>query len=157
MRTLRHKLVALVVVASLVIVIGSVMGNRQVAAQQGGPRVSIVAPLPLPVDDSSETVLVLDQTIEVSPGPVGGDALGPIDVSGFKQIRVATRLVSGGAVNLQVFPAVSMGAGPLESIPLAEIDTANGTVAVDIPGRTMFVRLLATSTTTAQIQVYGRK
>ena len=101
MRTSRNRLITSVAVMSLALVIGFVM-NHSVAAQSGGPRVTIDGPLPLPVDASSQTALLLNETREVSPGGPLGLHLGPIDVSGFKQIRVASRLVSGGSANVTV-------------------------------------------------------
>jgi hypothetical protein len=157
MRTSRNRLITSVAVMSLALVIGFVM-NHSVAAQSGGPRVTIDGPLPLPVDASSQTVLVLNETREVSPGGPLGLHLGPIDVSGFKQIRVASRLVSGGSANVTVTPLLEMTPGIVEGlIPLAPSSNLGGTVVVDVPGTTVFLRIMASETTTGQYQVYGRK
>ena len=169
----RKNIILGLLTASLISV-GVLINSEQGVAQNPNPGsapVNIVSPLPLPVTgtvsgtvqiagtvpvrDASETVLVFNQTKPVALGAV--DVLGPIDVSSFREVRVATRLVAGAAADLLVVPALSMTGGALESIAIAQISSANGTVVLDIPGRTMFIRLIATNPVTAQIQVYGRQ
>jgi hypothetical protein len=102
-------------------------------------------------------VLAFDETLEVSPGPPQGLRLGPIDVSRFRQVRIATRLVEGGAANVTVTALVLMADFPFDVSLLAPGVTLNHSILVDLPGRNLLIALNAASTTTAQISVYGRK
>ena len=159
MRILRHATLALVAVLTFAILSSALM-SRQVSAQASGPRVTLEGPLPLPVDTSSETVLVFDQTLEVSPGgPPGGMRLGPFDVSLFSQVRIATRLESGAAADVRVSPLLLMGPSVVNDISILgpPINPINTSVVVDLPGRSMVIAVSATNPTTCQIQLYGRK
>ncbi len=96
MNRFKNHLIVAAVLGALALT-GIVMNSRQAVAQgpSGPGHVTVEAPLPLPVTgpvtlsgpvDSPDTVLVLDQQVTVagtSTPPVG-----PIDVSGFKEIRV---------------------------------------------------------------------
>ena len=157
MRTLRNRLVVLAAVASLMIGIGSIM-NLPVAAQGGGPQITIQGPLPLPVDDSSQTVLIFDQVREVGPGGPG-TLLGPIDVSSFRQIRVASRLVTGAAASVTVTPVLQMASQGVSTgfAVLAPSTNLNGSSVVDVPGGVILIHLSVSATTTGHFQVYGRK
>ena len=115
MRMLRHMTLALAAVLTLALLSGAMM-TRQVSAQGGGPLVTIAGPLPVPVDTSSEMVLLFDETLEVSPGPPHGTRLGPFDVSRFSQVRIATRLESGSAADVRVTPLLLMGASVVNSL-----------------------------------------
>jgi hypothetical protein len=158
MRMLRQTTLALAAVLTLAVVSAAMM-SRQVGAQSGGPLVTIAGPLPVPVDTSSETVLVFDQTLEVSPGGPTGVRLGPFDVSSFSQVRIATRLESGSAADVTVTPLLLMGASVVQDVSVLAptINPIGASAVVDIPGRSMVIAVRAVNTTTCQIQVYGRR
>lgn len=156
MPAIRHTLFALAAVASLAHMTVFTMSD-DMAAQSAGPQVTIQGPLPLPVDDSSETVLVFDETREVSPGPPQGLRLGPIDVSRFRQVRVAARLVEGAAADVSVNTFVLMGTTVLDAVPIAPTINLGESVVADLPGQNLVIGVRAQNTTTAHITVYGRK
>ena len=156
MPVFRHTLFALATAAGLALITTFAM-SPGTAAQSAGPHVTIAGPLTLPVDDSSETVLALDETLEVSPGNPGGTRLGPIDVSRFRQVRVATRLVEGGAADVAVRAYVLMGTTLLQTAAISPPINLNESVVVDLPGQSLVIGLSAQNPTTAHVTVYGRR
>lgn len=149
-------LFALATAAGLALITTFAMSHGT-AAQSAGPRVTIEGPLPLPVDDSSETVLAFDETLEVPPVVPTGIRLGPIDVSRFRQVRVAARLVQGAAADVTVSTLVLIGTTLLETASIAPAINLGESVVAELPGRTLVIGLHAQNPTTAQITVYGRR
>ena len=168
MNRFKNHLIVAAVLGALALT-GIVMNSRQAVAQgpSGPVHVTVEAPLPLPVTgpvtlsgpvDSPDTVLVLDQQVTVagtSTPPVG-----PIDVSGFKEIRV---------VVYAPFVAFGVGIQPLIINPNDQTQEAvldslilptglGGIKVYDAIFKKMEFALITLSpgTVAVRLQVYGR-
>ncbi len=82
MTNVKNKLIAVASVGVLAI-IGTLLSSPKVAAQGGGPTVTIGGPLPLPTT-VPKTVLLADQVVSSTTLT----SIGILDVSAYKEIRV---------------------------------------------------------------------
>lgn len=109
---------------------------------------------PIPVRGVDETVLALDQTLQVAAA--GDVSIGTVDVSAYKQIRVFSQLLDGSngyGVVLLIPPG---GAGG----QFFNLDLISGTATrtYEIPGQTLNLRLLGNinAGSTVRVRIYGR-
>ena len=106
-------------VLSVLAVIGTIMNSRQASADDGGPKVTIVSPIPLPVrvdNEVSDPVRVRNVNDAIQPFQVHGSCNGTVFCEAFDIFKVPV----GKRAVIEYFAGIaSIGTGqvPLTSPP----------------------------------------
>jgi hypothetical protein len=105
-------------VLSVLAVIGTIMNSRQASADDGGPKVTIVSPIPLPVrvdNEVSDPVRVRNVNDAIQPFQVHGSCNGTVFCEAFDIFKVPV----GKRAVIEYFSGIaSIGTGQVAAVAL---------------------------------------